>query len=65
MSRDSHVIHTQATKKVLSVLDQLSQWVDEIPAVDQPQRFGNIAFRSWLDKVKAVSFLLLFLVDVT
>ncbi|XP_011402667.1 PREDICTED: serine/threonine-protein phosphatase 2A activator-like [Amphimedon queenslandica] len=44
---------SEATKKVLSVLDQLSVWVDEIPAVDQPQRFGNIAFRSWLDKVKA------------
>ena len=55
MSRDRHVIPTQATKKVLSMLDQLSQWVDEISPVDQPQRFGNIAFRTWLDKVKAVS----------
>jgi serine/threonine-protein phosphatase 2A activator len=34
------------------MLDILSNWVDEIPPIEQPQRFGNISFRTWLNKVK-------------
>lgn len=37
---------------LLDMLSKLSQWVDEIPAIQQPQRFGNKAFKTWLDKVK-------------
>ena len=31
----------------------LSKLVEEYPPIDQPMRFGNKAFRSWLDRVKA------------
>lgn len=53
-SRDFHVT-LQAIGKLQAMLDTLMKWVDEIEPVDQPQRFGNVAFRTWLDKVKPVS----------
>ena len=37
------------------MLDTLSQWVTETPPIEQPQRFGNKAFRTWFDKLKEVS----------
>ncbi|XP_042872283.1 serine/threonine-protein phosphatase 2A activator-like isoform X2 [Penaeus japonicus] len=37
---------------VLKMLDTLSQWIDEIPAVDQPQRYGNKAFRDFYARLK-------------
>ena len=36
------------------LLETLDKWIDEIPPIVQPMRFGNKAFRSWLDKVSAV-----------
>ncbi|KAH9481901.1 Serine/threonine-protein phosphatase 2A activator 1 [Psilocybe cubensis] len=33
--------------KILELLDELAHWVDDIPALQTPQRFGNIAFRTW------------------
>jgi hypothetical protein len=41
-----------ATTSVLGLLDVLSTWVDEIPPVEQPQRFGNKAFRDYYARVK-------------
>ena len=37
------------------MLDQLINWIDEVPPIEQPQRFGNKAFKTWLNKVKDVS----------
>jgi hypothetical protein len=38
------------------MLDTLSKWVDETPPIDPTaQRFGNKAYRDWLDRVKPVS----------
>eukprot|EP01112_Ceratiomyxa_fruticulosa_P016279 TRINITY_DN4893_c0_g1_i1.p1 TRINITY_DN4893_c0_g1~~TRINITY_DN4893_c0_g1_i1.p1 ORF type:complete len:329 (-),score=40.10 TRINITY_DN4893_c0_g1_i1:97-1035(-) len=37
---------------VLEVLDTLSKWVDEIPPLAQPMRYGNKAFRIWHEKVE-------------
>lgn len=42
-------------QSILNMLVKLSQWVDEIPPIQQPQRFGNKAFKNWLDKVREVS----------
>ncbi|XP_071450733.1 serine/threonine-protein phosphatase 2A activator isoform X2 [Hetaerina americana] len=39
-------------KGMVSMLDTLSQWIDETPPIDQPQRFGNQAFRTWHGRVK-------------
>ena len=36
-------------------MEQLSVWVDEVPPIEQPMRFGNKAYRTWLDKVIAAS----------
>lgn len=41
-------------KPLYNMIATLEQWVDEIPPVQQPMRFGNKAFRSWLDKVHQV-----------
>ncbi|KAI9067713.1 Phosphotyrosyl phosphatase activator [Trametes sanguinea] len=32
---------------VIDMLDQLDKWIDEIPPLPTPQRFGNLAFRTW------------------
>ncbi|XP_065069600.1 serine/threonine-protein phosphatase 2A activator-like [Rhopilema esculentum] len=37
--------------KISAVLGMLDTWIDEIPPVEQPQRFGNKAFRDWLSKL--------------
>ena len=44
----------QSVEKFVKILDTLSGWVDDIPPIDQPQRFGNKAFRQWHDKLKEV-----------
>nr|XP_002128200.1 serine/threonine-protein phosphatase 2A activator-like [Ciona intestinalis] len=40
------------TQALLDLLDTLSQWVDDCPAIEQPQRFGNKAFRTWMEKLR-------------
>jgi len=40
-----------ATERVLAMLTKLSSWIDEIPAVEQQQRFGNMAYRTWHEKL--------------
>ncbi|XP_052221224.1 serine/threonine-protein phosphatase 2A activator-like isoform X2 [Dreissena polymorpha] len=37
---------------LLKLLETLDSYIAECPPVDQPQRFGNKAFRSWFDKMK-------------
>ena len=36
------------------MLSTLMNWVNEIPPVEQPTRFGNQAFRTWIKRVKEV-----------
>ncbi|KAG1851498.1 hypothetical protein C8R48DRAFT_810513 [Suillus tomentosus] len=38
---------SQEIDRILALLDTLSDWVDEIPPLQTPQRFGNLAFRTW------------------
>lgn len=33
-------------------LDKSEKWIDEIPPIPQPMRFGNKSFRTWYEKVK-------------
>lgn len=40
--------------KVVSMLDSLDSLIDETPPTDQPQRFGNKAFRDWFQKLQNV-----------
>lgn len=39
-------------QKLLDVLGKIEKLAIETPPVDQPQRFGNIAFRNWFQKLK-------------
>ncbi|CDO75108.1 hypothetical protein BN946_scf185010.g33 [Trametes cinnabarina] len=32
---------------LIEMLDKLDAWIDEIPPLPTPQRFGNLAFRTW------------------
>ncbi|KAK7861802.1 hypothetical protein R5R35_000570 [Gryllus longicercus] len=43
---------SEVTKGMVLLLDKLDQWIDETPPVEQPQRFGNQAFRQWYSKLK-------------
>ena len=36
-----------ACQALLAVLHELSSWVDAIPPIQQPMRYGNKAFRQW------------------
>lgn len=38
--------------KIIHLLDVLSGWIDEIPPIQQPQRFGNVAFKAWYNRLK-------------
>ncbi|KAI5896141.1 PTPA-domain-containing protein [Schizophyllum commune H4-8] len=37
----------EPVKGTLKLLDTLDDWIDEIPPQHSPQRFGNLAFRTW------------------
>lgn len=45
--------------KLVNLLEKLNKLIDEYPPIEQPQRFGNSAFRDWLAQVKMVSTALL------
>ncbi|KAG6816667.1 hypothetical protein H0H87_004027 [Tephrocybe sp. NHM501043] len=36
-----------AIARTLELLNTLDRWIGEIPPLDSPQRFGNLAFRTW------------------
>jgi len=42
---------SQAITDLERMLDTLSGWVDEIPPLQQPMRFGNKSFRLWHDRL--------------
>jgi serine/threonine-protein phosphatase 2A activator len=44
------------TERMLALLDTLSRWVDEIPPIQQPMRYGNKAFRTWIERLEEVCF---------
>lgn len=52
----SHIflIVLQTVEKLLELLGILDTWIDEIPPIDQPQRFGNKAFRDWFKRLEEV-----------
>ncbi|XP_037041992.1 serine/threonine-protein phosphatase 2A activator [Bradysia coprophila] len=39
-------------QKLLELFEKLSKMVDDTPPIDQPQRFGNKAYRDWFEKMK-------------
>ena len=45
--------------KIINVLDTLTVLLKQTPPIDQPQRFGNKAYRDWSEKLKNSSIQLL------
>lgn len=47
---------SESIEKLCNLLNELDKLIDETPPIDQPQRFGNQAFRIWYDKLKNGTF---------
>lgn len=45
--------------ELLKMFDVLNRLVEETPVIEQPQRFGNMAYRTWFANMKEVSFFFL------
>lgn len=43
--------------KLVAWLDQLEQYINEVPPLQQKMRFGNTAYRTWHEKVQQVSLI--------
>lgn len=41
-------------QSILDLLNVVGDWIADFPPLDNPQRFGNKAFRLWLQKVDQV-----------
>ncbi|KAK2555482.1 Serine/threonine-protein phosphatase 2A activator [Acropora cervicornis] len=54
LAHKNAVFNIQASKKLVVMLDTMNSWIDEIPPTDQPQRFGNKAFRTWCNRLEEV-----------
>lgn len=48
---EEHLV-SETIQKLSSLIDKLLIWVDEIPPIDQPQRYGNKAFRDFYKRLK-------------
>lgn len=44
----------QIIDRICDVYNVLGTYIDEIPPIQQPMRYGNKAFRAWLEKVREV-----------
>lgn len=42
---------SEPVKGLCSIFTTLSEWIDAIPPIDQPQRFGNKAFKEFYEKL--------------
>ncbi|KAG6901966.1 hypothetical protein C0995_006195 [Termitomyces sp. Mi166 len=51
---------SQAVTRTLELLNTLDRWIDEIPPLQSPQRFGNLAFRTWGTRLEEVGYSELF-----
>ncbi|KAI9265920.1 hypothetical protein BY458DRAFT_513035 [Sporodiniella umbellata] len=47
---DPCLVSTQI-QNILEMLKVLESWLDDFPPLDNPQRFGNKAFRQWMEKL--------------
>ena len=61
MIRATYLVRTSQSQKksvdrLLVLLDTLEQWIIEIPPLQSPQRFGNLAFRTWGQQLEKVGF---------
>lgn len=43
-------------QELLRMFEVLNKLVDDTPVIEQPQRFGNMAYRTWFANMKEVRF---------
>nr|CAG8521295.1 8272_t:CDS:2 [Entrophospora candida] len=43
---------SEITQKIVNTLDTMMIWIDENPPLPTPQRFGNKAFRTWINRLE-------------
>ena len=55
---DENLRSKTTVKAVEDLLDVLNTYIDEIPPSTGPRRFGNIAFRQWIQRLEEVCFFL-------
>lgn len=48
------VLRFKLLDRLVSILDTLESWIEEIPLRQDPQRFGNLAFRDWGQRLNEV-----------
>merc|ERR1719510_761901 len=53
--QDEKISKSEPVEKLVSILDTLDKWTDEIKPIEQQQRFGNKAFRIWHEKLTSTS----------
>lgn len=41
---------------MIHLIDKLDKYIDEIPPLLTPQRFGNLAFRTWGRRLEEVRY---------
>jgi serine/threonine-protein phosphatase 2A activator len=42
---------SETTNTIVSIIETLTQWIDEIPPAQQAARYGNIAYRTWHERL--------------
>ncbi|CAK8576362.1 unnamed protein product [Lathyrus sativus] len=42
---------SETINTIVSILETLTQWIDEIPPAQQAARYGNIAYRTWHERL--------------
>lgn len=53
LSQECHV--SPITEGILNLLNSLNDILTETPPIDQPQRFGNRAFKIWYERLQKVN----------
>ncbi|CAG8452604.1 7403_t:CDS:2 [Diversispora eburnea] len=49
---------SEFTQKVINALDVMLSWIDQIPPLPTPQRFGNKAFRDWISRLENNAYII-------
>ncbi|PRQ55199.1 putative peptidylprolyl isomerase [Rosa chinensis] len=48
--------HSPVTTAIVSILDTLLRWIDEIPPTQQAARYGNVSYRVWHERLVENSY---------
>lgn len=51
-----HVTDSQIVADTIEILKRFESYIDDIPPLKGPRRYGNLACRSWHDKINSVVF---------